>query len=126
MYTTLDVRFLGNIILALAANALALLAATSLIPGVTFDWNNNFVVLARTAAIITAINLFLKPLAKLFLGPFILLSLGLVAILLNAALLWLATFWAPELVFSDLQALVIASLLFAAVNFIFGAMAKLK
>jgi len=118
------VRFLANIILALAANALALLAADYFITGVTFNWDNNFLVLARSAAVITLINIFLKPIAKMFLGPFILLSLGLAAVLLNAGLLWLATYWAPELVFANLQALILASLLFAAINFVFSTIGK--
>lgn len=124
MYTGSTVRFLANTILALAANALALLAAVSFIPGVTFDWNNNFLILGRAAAVITLINIFLKPIAKMVLGPFILLSLGLAAIILNAGLLWLATYWAPELAFTTVQALIAASLLFAAVNFIFSAIGK--
>ena len=111
-------KFLGNIVLAFAANALALLAAASYIPGVKFAWHNDFLGLIRTAALITAINIFLKPLAKLFLGPFILLSLGVVAILLNAVLLWVATYWAPELSFVNIKSVLLASLLFGAINFV--------
>lgn len=105
------------------ANALAIKAADFFIPGVAFQ--GDLLSLTRTAAIITALHVFLKPIAKLFLGPFIVLSFGLVAILLNGVLLWLATYWAPELQIATFWDLLLTTLLFSVINVFFWLSQKL-
>lgn len=116
--------FLGYIVIQVAVNAVTVLAAAYFIPGVSF--NGDFAVLLKVAAILTAFNIFLKPIAKLFLGPFILLTFGLLLIFINAALLWLAAYWAPELAFSSPIVLLEAALLFAAANFAIGLARRAK
>lgn len=108
-------RLFAGIIVQFLANAIAIRVADALIPG--FSFQGELGALARAAAIITALHLVLKPIAKIFLGPFIILSFGLLTLVLNGVLLWLATFWAPEIAIATLWDLLLATLLFTAVNF---------
>ena len=117
-------RLIASILFQLVANILAIQAADYFIPGV--DFSGNFLALLRTGAIITGLNVFVKPLATLFLKPFIILSLGILGLVLNAVLLWLTTYWAPELAIDTYLALALATLLFTTVNLVFGFFARGK
>jgi putative membrane protein len=116
------VRLIAFSVLQLAANVLAVQAADYFIPNVSFS--GDFLALLKVGVIITALNIFAKPIAKLILAPFILLTLGLVGLLINAALLWLATYWAPEFSIDTYLALGLATLLFTAINILFGIFAR--
>ncbi len=117
-------HILSLIALQFIANSLAIKLADFLLLGVSFT--GTLLDLARAAAILTLLNLLLKPAAKLFLGPFILLSFGLLALLLNAFLLWLTTLWAPEFVISTYFDLALTTLLFTLVNFVVWLAAKTR
>ena len=109
--------WIAKILLQLIANFAVLEIAINYVPGTNFS--GTFVELARTAAIITVLNVVLKPFVQFILAPFVFLTLGLFSLIINAAMLWLATYWAPQLTFSSLKSLLIASLVFAFVNFLF-------
>lgn len=98
---------------------MAILAADYYIAGFSFPVNN-FVLLVEAALVLTALNVILKPILKLFLGPFIILTFGLLIIVINAILLYIADWLIPEMHIATLWALFIATLLFSAVNFVFG------
>ncbi len=107
-------KFLGRIILHVITNAIAILAAAEFIKG--FIWTGNFLELVIAAAILTAINMFLKPLMKLFFGPFIVLTLGLFAILINAATLFILDKLTTPLIIDGYLPLLLATLLFGVLN----------
>ncbi len=109
--------WIAKLLLQLIANFAVLEVAINYIPGVGFS--GTFLQLARAAAVITVLNVVLKPFVQFILAPFVFLTLGLFSIVINAALLWLATYWAPQLTFSSVKTLLIASLAFAFVNFLF-------
>lgn len=71
--------------------ALGVGAAAHVIPGIHYD---DGATLFLVALILTAFNLFLKPLFVLFALPFVILSLGLGILLINALFFW----WAGSLV----------------------------
>ncbi len=109
--------WIAKILLQLVANFAVLEIAINYVPGTGFS--GTFLQLARAAAIITALNVILKPFVQFILAPFVFLTLGLFSLVINAAMLWLATYWAPQLTFSSVKALLITSLVFAFVNFLF-------
>ena len=104
------------ILLQLAANMLAIYGAHYLLP--KFTYTGNFGDLAITAAILTAINLFIRPIVKLILTPFIILSLGLLIIGINAAILYILDMLQDPLTIESNLALLLGTILISAFNII--------
>lgn len=76
-------------------NAVALVAAVQLVPGVRFEgewWQ-----LAAVAAIFGLINAYLRPIVKLLSLPLNLVTFGLVGVVINAGLMLLLAFISGEL-----------------------------
>lgn len=91
-----------RILLAILLNALALGAATLLLPGITIDgWGDNAlqVILAYciVGAIFGVVNVIIKPIVSLLSLPITCLTLGLFAIVINALMLML-TGWLTGLI----------------------------
>jgi len=99
-------------------NAVALLAAAYFIQGVKFD--GDFKKLIVAALIFTALNIFLKPIVKTFLGPFIVLTFGLFIIVVNALMLYLLDLWSPALTIEGYKPLFLATLLISVLNTVVG------
>ncbi|NJK82387.1 MAG: phage holin family protein [Chloroflexaceae bacterium] len=86
---------LRRIVLRWLISSLAIFAAVWLVPGITFSgpgWQ-----LGVVAAILGLLNSLLRPLLFLFALPLILLTLGLFMLVINAALLALASLVADQL-----------------------------
>ncbi|MEK7464235.1 MAG: phage holin family protein [Patescibacteria group bacterium] len=116
-------RFLGGLILHTASNAIAILAASYFIAG--FLWDGNFVELLVSSAILTAINMFLKPVLKLFLGPLVALTFGLFIIVINAITLYLLDIFVKPLTIQGYTTLLLTTLLFSAISILINFGAKL-
>lgn len=108
----------------LLANAFALWLADRLVPG--FVLNANFWTLLLIALILGALNFFLKPILTLVLGPLILLTLGLGVLVVNAIIIYLLSaiaanidFLNGSIIIQSVPALLLATLIVSAVNFIF-------
>jgi putative membrane protein len=103
--------FLGNISIAILANAAAILAANFLVPGFYFRGGGAELLLA--AAILGIVNSLVKPVVKLLSLPLIILSFGLFLIVINVALLFLVSYLSPGLAvagfWSGLGAVIIIS-----------------
>lgn len=110
-------HFLSRLVLAVVANLCALFAADRFVQG--FSLSGNWKALLVTALIFTALNWILKPVLKLILGPVIVITLGLGALLVNAFLLKLLDFLSPALSIQGLVALLWATLIVSAINIIF-------
>lgn len=81
-------------LLRLAISAVALAVATAVLPGIqltTGSTTEKVLTLIAVALIFGVINAFLKPIIKTIGCLFYLLTLGLVALVVNALLLWLAS-----------------------------------
>ena len=76
-----------SVLVRLVINAAALWVATQIVPGVTFsgDWRLLFAV----ALVFGVLNVAVKPLLFLLTLPFMLITLGLFTLVLNAIMLWL-------------------------------------
>jgi putative membrane protein len=119
------VGFLGYIVIQIAVNILTLLAADYFVPGV--DLQRDFVSLVQVTAVITGFNIFVKPIMTLLLGPFILLTFGLLLIVINAALLWLIAYLIPgAIVFASPIALLGSALILSVGNFAISLARKAK
>ncbi len=116
-------KLVGGIIVHFVANMVAILAADHFLPG--FSFRGTFIDLAITAAVLTAINTFLKPILKLFLGPFIVLTFGLFTVVINAFTLYLLDIVSLPLTMDGYVTLLYATLLTSAVNIIVASGAKL-
>ena len=76
-----------NMFLRLLINALALWLATRLVDGISFD--GQIVFLLVVALIFGAVNTIVKPILMVLTFPFLIVTLGLFLLVLNAAMLWL-------------------------------------
>ena len=107
-----------RIILAVLVNGLALFAADYFVDGFVLA-ANDLKTFAIIALILTALNFILKPILKLLLGPLIILTLGLGAILVNAVILKVLDFLSSALSIQGLMALLYATLIVTAINIVF-------
>lgn len=107
-------RLIARILIAIIANTFALVAAAHFIQG--FNLTSNPKEIITVAAILTAMNIFIKPILKLVLGPIIILTLGLGLVVVNAILLKLLDFSTEKLSIENIQALVFATLIISVVN----------
>jgi len=115
-------RFLSRIIFYFLVNLIALMAAAQFVPG--FGINSNIENLLILTGIFTFINLLIKPILKLVFSPFILLSLGLFSLVINAIILKLLDIWSVNVTISGIQALIYSTLLITAVNLLLTFIAK--
>jgi putative membrane protein len=80
-----------GIVIGIATTAIAVVVLTLLLPQVKYD--GNMVHLVLIAALIGVVNGFIKPVVKLLTFPINMMTMGLVGIVVNAALL-LGVAWA--------------------------------
>ena len=103
-----------NLLVRLAAGALGFWAATSLVSGVVVNggpWSYLWV-----ALLFGLINGFIGSLVKLLTLPAILLSLGLFAFVINAAMLMLTARWSENLDVTNFWSALWASLIISVVS----------
>jgi putative membrane protein len=82
------------------ASAAALAVATAVVPGIeltTGSVTSKVLTLLAVALIFGVINAFLKPIVKIVGCAFYILTLGLIALVVNALLLWLTSWLAGKL-----------------------------
>ncbi len=115
-------KFIGGLIFHVAANVIAFYAAAALVPG--FMLTGTFLDFVVLAVVLTAINTFIRPVLKLFLGPLIVLTFGLFTIVINALTLYLLDIWSPHLTIQGNEALFWTTLLVGAVNIVMNMAAK--
>src|SRR6185369_14742015 len=84
-------RFLMKWLITVAS----LFVAAWLVPGITVE-GNAWVAFGVTALILGLVNLFVRPVLKLLSCSVIVLTLGLFLLVINALMLWLASYLAGE------------------------------
>lgn len=85
----------GELVIRIAVNALALVAAVRLVPGAAFD--GGVLQLAGVAAVFGLINAYLRPIVKLLSLPLNLLTFGSVGLAVNIGLVLLLALVSGEL-----------------------------
>lgn len=108
-------RFLGGLLLAVLGNLLGLLAAARWVQG--FSLTGSLRDMAIAALVLTVLNAVLAPVLRLFLGPLIILTLGIGAIVVNALLLLLLDFLLPGLNIQGVEPLLVSTVVVAVINF---------
>ncbi len=78
-----------DVLAKIAINAVALLAAVELVPGISFDFGPDWWKLLLVALILGVINTYLRPIVKLLALPINLLTMGLVGLVINTAMVLL-------------------------------------
>ncbi len=114
-------RFIAQILI----NALALLAVFYLVPETKFlgDWMK----LLEIALVLGLINFLVKPILKLFLGPLIVITLGLFSLVVNAIILWVVIQLFPTyLIIPWGWPLAWATIIVSVINFVFHFLVKSK
>jgi putative membrane protein len=91
-----------NLIIKIVVNAVAIWVATAVVPGVIVsggdaDLGRKILTLLIVGAIFGVVNALIKPIVKLFTLPFYVLTLGLFAFIVNAALLMLVSWLSDQL-----------------------------
>ncbi len=105
-----------GIVVGLLANILALYLAGLWVAGfaIVGGWWGYLI----AGLVLGILNLIVRPILKIVSFPLILMSLGLFLIVINAIILWLAAQLTNYIVIENLIALLWATLIIAAVNFI--------
>ncbi|MDQ3870445.1 MAG: phage holin family protein [Chloroflexota bacterium] len=88
---------MSTLLVRLIINALALVAAVQLVPGVRLDYRVNPLALVAVALIFAVVNSYLKPIVRLLSLPISFVTLGLVGIVINVAMLLLTAYVSNEL-----------------------------
>lgn len=114
------IRFLLHI----TANALAILAAEWLMPGVVYQYQ--LLSLLKIALILALANALLKPVLKMVFSPLILVTLGLFTIIINIFLIWLVVRFVPELSIIGFTAYFWTMVIVSIFNFVVSAIAHKK
>ena len=105
-----------QLVAAIVANLLGLIAANRFITGVSFGGAIEQMLLV--AAVLTILNATLKPVLKLLFGPVILLTFGLGVILVNALMLFILDNLFQNLSIQGIQAFIYTAVLMSIVNFL--------
>ena len=109
-------RWIAHIAITIGINALALIASAHFVPG--FILSGAFPDILIIGLILTALNILLRPLLKLILGPIILLTFGLGIIIVNALVLWVLDLLSKNLIIEGIPSLVTAGIVVGFLNFI--------
>lgn len=110
-------RWIARIIIAVAINLVAVWAAATWIPGVSVS--SGFTAILKVGLILTLLNFILKPVLKMFLGPIIVLTLGLGLIVVNAIVLYALDKLSTDFSIVGVPALFYAAVLIGLINFAF-------
>jgi len=97
-------------------NLLALYAAASLVSGISYS--DDFGTLAVTALVFAAVNLVLKPAAKLLAFPLILVTLGIALFFINILMLYVTDWLVPGFAIAHFGAAVWATIVIWGVNWV--------
>jgi putative membrane protein len=87
----------GDLVIRVVVNAAALWVAVQVVPQIVFNYGGDWWKLLVVALIFAIVNSYLKPIVKALSFPISLLTLGLVAFVINAAMLLLVAFLSDQL-----------------------------
>lgn len=108
-----------NFVIRLFVNALALSAAAWLVPGISLTGGIGDVLLV--ALVFGIVNAILKPIALLLSLPFLLVTLGLFAFVVNGLMLLVTARFSEHLAVSGLGAAILGSIVVSLVTAFLGA-----
>lgn len=86
-----------DVAIKIVINAAALLAAVALVPGLRFEFGSEWWKLGLVALILGVINTYLRPIVRLLTLPINVLTMGLVGLAINTAMVLLLALASHEL-----------------------------
>jgi len=93
-----------NFILRFLGNSIALYLANQTVEGFVFRGDLKEYLVA--GALLTILNIGLKPVLKIIMGPLIWLTLGLFTLVINGAIVWVVDYFVDFIVIQDFVALI--------------------
>ena len=105
------------------ANGLGLYLAAQYVNGFTVSLTLESFVLV--VAVLTLINLFIRPIIKLVLTPLLIITLGLGSLIVNGIMLYFLDFLLPAVTIEGLLALTLATLIVSVSNLVIHFSAKI-
>ena len=109
-------KLIGKFLFHTFSNAIALLVATYFVAG--FIFHGDILSMLVTAAVLTLINIFIKPLLSFFMGPLIILTLGLFYLVINAITLYILDIFSTPLTIQGYLPLLYGTLIVTLVNLV--------
>lgn len=109
---------MGRLVFRLFVNAAALWVAAQLIDGITLS--GEFIDVMGVALIFGLVNAFIKPIVSFFAFPFILLTLGLLTLVINAGMLLLTDRFSEALFIDGFGAAFLGALVISIVSVLLG------
>ena len=106
-------------ILHIAGNCIGVLVAARLIPGITYE--GGWAYLLLVGVVIGLINLLVKPLVTVLSIPFIVVTLGLFFLVINGAMLMLASALLDGLTVAGCGPAILGGLVLGIINWLVGA-----
>lgn len=108
-----------SFLLHIIANAAAIAVSAWLVPNVSYQYE--FFNLIKIAAMLAVANSLVKPVLKIVFSPLILVTLGLFTLMINIFLIWLVSYFAPELSIVGLTAYFLVMIIVSFFNFAISA-----
>ena len=113
---------IGNLLLRLLINAVALYVASQFVPGVHFMRSDDWQTILLVALIFGLVNALIRPLALLVTCLINVVTLGLFTLIVNAGMLWLTSELAARLALGfrvdDLMAAFLGAIVISLVSFV--------
>lgn len=103
-------------IIQILLNGLAILLVARIVPGI--DYTGDWIYLLLTGVVVGLLNLTVKPLVTVLSLPFIILSLGLFFIVINAFVLYVAAWLLSGLTIDGCGAAILGGLVLALFNWV--------
>jgi len=111
-------RFISTFI----ANAIAFLVSAQFITGFTINFEP--ISFGLLILVFTLINLLIRPIVKLVLTPFIIVTLGLFNLVIGAGFLYIIDIYSKNISISSISALIYGTLIIAFVNLLLQTKSK--
>lgn len=102
-----------QIIIALALNAIALMATAYVVPGFKVD---SFTTAVLAAVVLGVVNTFIRPILAFITAPLNIVTLGLFAFVINAVMLFLVSTFVPGLMIDGWTPAILASIVLSVVS----------
>ncbi len=116
-------KTIGHFILQFLSGIIGVLACNHWLKG--FIFTGSLSDLFKIAFVLAVFNIIGKPILKLLLGPFVVLTFGLVLILINAFGLWLVDYYFSSLTISLGLPLIYATIVFGFISSTIYLLAKI-
>mgnify|MGYP001604872628 FL=1 len=107
-----------KLLIALISNAVAILAAEYFVPG--FEVTNDLVGFAIVVVFFTVANSLILPMLRFMFKPFIWITLGLLAVVMNGALIYAVDILSEGITISGLIPLLLATIIVGLINAFFA------